>query len=163
MVVAVVAACAHTAPADDRPNPCATEPAFSHFDFWLGEWVVVDAKGVKQGDNVITKEESGCLVVEKWRSVKGTTGQSYNFYDPVTQKWRQVWVSRGMVIDYDGGLEPDGSMLLTGTIHYHKGVSYPFRGRWTPRADGTVKQHFEQYDPDKQKWFEWFTGIYRKE
>ena len=153
---------APAAASQKAPNPCETEPAFSQFDFWVGDWDVFDPAGVKQGRNQITKAEGGCLLIERWRSARGTTGQSYNFYDPITKKWRQVWVSRGMSIDYVGGVSPDGSMVLTGEIHYHQGQSFPFRGRWTPLDDGAVRQHFEQFDPDKQEWATWFTGIYRR-
>ena len=123
---------------------------------------MTDPKGVPQGENRITKVEAGCLVLEQWTSVRGNTGQSYNYYDPVTKKWRQVWVSIGMSIDYEGGLRADGAMVLVGEIHYHNGNRFPFRGTWTPMADGTVRQHFEQFDPKKDEWADWFIGIYRR-
>ena len=144
------------------PNVCLSDPAFKQFDFWLGAWSVSDTKGVKQGDNIITKVEADCLIVERWTSVKGNTGQSYNFYDPVVGKWRQVWVSRGMVIDYEGGLREDGAMVLQGEVHYHAGQAFPFRGTWSKQDDGTVRQHFEQFDPKTKRWADWFTGIYQR-
>ena len=86
-----------------------------------------------------------------------------NFYNPVTDEWRQVWVSAGTIIDYTGGLTETGSMLLKGTITYTgNGTSFPFTGEWTPNDDGTVTQHFEQYDPEADDWKGWFTGIYKK-
>ncbi len=144
-------------------NVCQRDPAFEQFDFWLGDWSVYDLDGALQGTNRITKQEAGCLVLEQWRSVKGTTGQSYNFYDPVRQKWRQVWVSRGMSIDYEGGLRDDGTMELVGEIHYHSGRSARFRGEWSQQTDGSVRQHFEEYDAETETWKPWFTGIYRRQ
>jgi hypothetical protein len=143
------------------PAPC-TGPEYRAFDFWLGEWTVTDAQGAKQGDNSITREEGGCLILERWTSASGSTGQSYNFYDPGPKKWRQVWVSGGAVIDYSGGLNAKGDMVLEGDIRYRDGRTAPFRGAWTKQADGSVRQHFEEYDPAKKTWGEWFTGIYRK-
>ena len=102
-------------------------------------------------------------MLETWRSANGTTGQSYNYYNPDTDKWRQVWVSVGAIIDYEGGLTEAGSMKLIGTITYHAtGQSAPFTGEWTPNEDGTVTQHFEQYNADTDEWATWFTGIYTR-
>ena len=152
--------------AQDAPaapaGPCDDE-AYHQFDFWVGDWEVTDRAGQLQGTNSITREEGGCLLVERWTSAAGNTGQSYNFYSPVNDEWRQVWVSAGLIIDYTGGLTETGSMKLTGTIVYHQsGTRAPFTGEWTPNPDGSVTQHFEQYSADKDEWVEWFTGIYRR-
>ena len=81
-----------------------------------------------------------------------------------TGKWRQVWVSAGLVIDYDGGLTDSGSMKLQGEITYHTtGQTAPFTGEWTLNDDGTVAQHFEQYDDTSDTWNVWFTGTYTKQ
>ena len=48
------------------PPPC-TDAAYRQFDFWLGEWIVSDLAGKKQGDNSITREEGGCLILERWK------------------------------------------------------------------------------------------------
>ena len=101
--------------------------------------------GKAAGTNVISQQEKGCLLLEEWTSVSGNTGQSYNFYDPGLEKWRQVWVSGSAVIDYAGGLNDDGEMVLEGDIHYRNGTKFPFRGAWTLQDDETVKQHFQQY------------------
>lgn len=140
--------------------PCDTE-VYHDFDFWVGDWEVYAQDGTLAGTNSITREEYGCLLVERWTSATGITGQSYNFLDPDTDKWRQVWVSAGTVIDYAGKLHDTGSMRLEGRITYHKtGETMPFRGEWTPHADGTVTQHFTQQDPATGEWADWFIGKY---
>ena len=144
------------------PKPCQTEE-YRAFDFWLGEWDVFGPNDQKAGTNSITLQEGGCLIVETWTNVQGGTGQSYNFYDPGMGKYRQLWVSQGAVIDYAGGLNDDGAMVLEGDINYHNGTSFPFRGTWTLEDDGSVTQYFQQYDPEKDVWNDWFTGIYRKQ
>jgi len=145
-----------------RQNPCDAAP-YRAFDFWLGAWEVFGIDGNKAGDNIISKEEGGCLLLEKWTSVQGGTGQSYNFYDPGQEKFRQLWVSSGAVIDYAGALNDDGAMVMEGDIHYHNGVSAPFRGTWTLRDDGSVKQYFQQFNAQTNEWGDWFTGIYKKQ
>ena len=142
---------------------CETIRGFNDFDFWLGEWNVYsnDEKRVLQGTNSISKHHNNCLVTENWTSQQGGTGSSMNYYDPVEDQWRQLWVADGYSIDYTGGLDGDGSMALSGKINYYKsGKSQAFRGRWTLNADGSVRQFFEQQDPETGEWTVWFDGLY---
>ena len=142
-------------------NACENE-LYRQFHFWLGDWEVRTTDGVLAGTNSIRSAEGGCLVHENWQSANGGTGQSFNFYNPDTQIWRQVWVSPGTIIDYSGGLV-EGAMVLEGTITYHQnGQSFPFRGAWIPQENGEVKQKLEQWNPETKSWDDWFTGIYRK-
>ncbi len=143
-------------------TPCETTE-YQAFDFWLGEWQVATPDGQQAGKNSITREEGMCLLVERWQSVQGGTGQSYNFYDPQSGQWRQVWVSQGIIIDISGGLTAEGAMRLEGDIVYHAdGRTAPFVGQWTPNADGTVTQAFTQWDAETETWKPWFTGIYSR-
>ncbi|MFC4348330.1 hypothetical protein ACFO5Q_10775 [Kordiimonas lipolytica] len=147
-------------------NTCETDPAFQQWSFWEGEWsVTARANGAFQGTNRITPVENGCAFREEWTSANGGTGQSLNYYNPNTKKWRQVWVSAGgggYLIDYEGGLE-DGSIKLEGEIFYYtNGKTFPFRGSWTKLDDGTVRQFFEQYNPEKKEWAVWFDGVYAR-
>lgn len=155
------AAGAQTAHAAKPPNPCR-QAAYRAFDFWVGHWRVESDDGQLLGHNRITREEGGCLLLERWQGAKGSTGQSYNYYDPQAAHWRQVWVSQGSIIDYAGGLTDAGAMRLEGEIVYHAGGRFEFRGTWTPLEDGRVRQHFEQYDPDAKQWNDWFVGIYHR-
>jgi len=162
------ASCAHaqsTTSAAAAPPPPCSDPIFSQFDFWLGDWDVYGPAGKLAGTNSIRKEEYGCLLTEHWVNTGGQTGQSYNFVDLATGKWRQVWVSAGATIDYSGGLNDKGAMVLEGTIGYgagQPGNGAKFRGTWTPNEDGTVTQYFQQYDDAKKEWTDWFTGTYKR-
>ena len=142
--------------------PSCDGDVYDDFDFWLGEWEVTTPDGQVAGTNSITKAEDGCLLIERWTGAQGSTGQSYNFYDTGLDKWRQVWVARGATIDYAGKLTEDGEMRLEGKIAYRNGNTAPFRGSWTPEADGSVTQHFQQYNSETETWDVWFTGIYRR-
>lgn len=145
------------------PRACEAE-GYHRFDFWLGEWEVTDPSGVFQGNNKVSLQEKGCLILEEWTSAGGSTGQSYNYYNPATDLWRQVWVSGGAIIDYSGGLTETGSMKLEGDITYQVNANTArFTGEWTLNEDGSVTQHFEQYDPEEDVWSVWFTGIYRRQ
>jgi len=144
---------------------CETLERFNDWDFWLGEWKVYsnDEKRDFQGTNQISKHHNNCLIMENWTSAQGGEGSSMNYYDPVKDQWRQLWVANGYSIDYTGGLDEDGAMVLNGSINYYKqDKSYTFRGKWTPNEDGSVRQFFEQFDDEKQTWAIWFDGLYIK-
>ncbi len=156
---------AATTTAATSPKPPCSDPVFDDFDFWVGEWDVYGPKGKLAGTNSIRKEEYGCLITEHWVNSGGVTGQSYNFVDLLSGKWRQIWVSAGATIDYSGGLNDKGQMVLEGNIGYgagQPGNGAKFRGTWTPNADGTVTQHFQQFDDAKNEWTDWFTGTYKR-
>jgi len=152
--------------AEQQPPPkpvCETMRGFSDFDFWVGEWNVYsnDKKRTFQGTNSITKHHKNCLIMENWTSAQDGTGSSMNYYDAVEDQWRQLWVAGGYSIDYTGGLDEAGSMVLKGKINYYKtGKSQGFRGTWTANADGSVRQFFEQRDLKTHEWTVWFDGIY---
>ena len=145
-------------------SPCETDVRFREFDFWAGEWDVRDAQGTLQGENSITRQEKGCVLVEQWRGVRGSTGMSINYLDRITDEWVQIWhAAGGYQIDIRGGLTDDG-MLLRGTIHYiGTGQTAPFRGLWTPLPDGRVRQFFEQSSDDGATWEPWFEGFYTRQ
>lgn len=147
--------------AQSGPPPGCTDAVHDDFDFWLGTWnVYAPDDGPYQGRNTITKSQGGCLITERWEGASGSTGESLNAYDPLAGAWRQVWVSPGNFIDYTGGLDAAGAMVLEGEIFYPgNGTRAAFRGTWTLRDDGTVRQHFQQQGADGE-WTDWFTGIY---
>lgn len=145
--------------AEKPPEPCQTE-AYRAFDFWLGRWTVVLPDGERAGSNHIEASPDGCFLTESWVGAAGGAGFSMNFYEPGIDRWRQLWVSPGSLIEISGGLE-SGSMVLTGEIRYRRtGEARPFRGRWTPLADGRVRQFFEEKVDGK--WQPWFEGFYAK-
>jgi hypothetical protein len=144
---------------------CETTESFNDWDFWVGEWKVYSNDEIHtfQGTNSITKHHKNCLIMENWTNAQGGEGSSMNYYDPVEKQWRQLWVAGGYSIDYTGGLEESGSMVLNGKINYYKQEkSFPFRGSWTPNEDGSVRQFFEQFDAEKDQWTVWFDGIYER-
>lgn len=141
---------------------CDEDPHFRDWDFWVGEWdVTVRETGEVAGENSIVKIESGCALRETWVSAGDGSGTSVNYYNPVTQKWRQIWIAKpGYLIDIEGGLQ-EGSMVLEGEITYYRpGTVAKFRGTWTPNEDGSVRQYFQQYDGEKKEWADWFDGHY---
>ena len=143
--------------------PCKHQDRFRQFDFWLGNWDVHLENGTFAGTNSIAAREHGCVLIENWRGASGGTGHSINYLDGASGEWVQHWNdSSGSQIAIRGGLTDEG-MRLTGQIHYvGSNTTLPFRGLWTPLADGRVRQYFEQSNDDGASWVPWFEGFYTR-
>lgn len=159
-----------TACAEDAPQIaqtfCEENAGFDEWDFWVGEWKVYSNNEERQllGSNSITKHYANCLIKETWADVAGNGGFSVNYFNPVRSQWRQVWVSNGYSIDYTGGLNEQGEMVLEGEIdNYQAGSSQRFRGIWIPEENGDVIQRFEAHDAESGTWKQWFEGRYVKQ
>lgn len=152
---------AASAAEDDAGSFCERDPMRAQFDFWLGDWNVYDPNGNLAGVNRITRTEAGCLIREQWAGSTGGTGFSMNFWDADLRAWRQIWMSPSVQIDYHGGLDDGGAMVLEGSITYlASGDTFDFRGTWTPQSNGEVIQHFQQVNPETGTWTDWFVGRY---
>jgi hypothetical protein len=149
------------AAATPAPAPCS-DAAWRQFDFWLGEWDVRgnDAAAQLKGRNTILRVD-GCALLEEWVGAKGTTGHSLNVYDGTDGKWHQFWVdSTGSVLRLSGRLVGD-EMVMTGVSPSgNGGAAQQQRITWSPRPDGSVRQHWESSD-DGRDWTTAFDGIYR--
>ena len=146
-------------------SPCSA-PEFRQFDFWVGDWDVVNAAGGALGKNTITLVHDNCVVQEQWTGARGRTGSSVSFYDPRTKKWHQFWVdSSGQAwLSYDRDGNP---ATARGTFHdgIMEMISDPatqpmVRGTWRLLADGRVRQAFEQSSDGGKTWKLSFEGFY---
>ncbi len=145
---------------DTPSSACASIPQRA-FDFWAGEWNVVDETGAVVGTSSVTVEEGGCLIVERWRSSGGVTGQSYNYFDTTRREWRQVWVSPSAIIDLSGQPTDDGrGMRMFGSLVHPDGSTRPMTARWTMDDKGRVQQEFRLYDDVDDEFALWFAGTY---
>ena len=95
--------------ADMIAHPCAYQPQYREFDFWIGEWEVVTTQGHDPaGTSSIQLILDKCVLLENWTG--GGTGKSFNHYDTTRKMWIQDWVdNQSNSIHFEGGLE-DGVM-----------------------------------------------------
>ena len=143
------------------PQPTCTAAEYRQLDFWVGEWSVTVGGG-PAGTSRVTSEESGCVVHEHWTGARGGTGQSFNFYNRQTGKWRQVWVaSNGSSLDFSGTLV-DGSLAYTGETKAPNGGRVLHKLTFTPNADGTVRQFWETSADEGATWKVSFDGRYTR-
>lgn len=128
-------------------------PQYRQFDFWLGQWEVLDPTGVAfLGTNIVEQELDGCAVEENWTGSGGVRGRSINSYDASTDTWSQFWVAAGGglggVLLLEGGLEGE-SMVMSGDRVFADfgGFTITDRIAWTVLPDQSVQQLITT-DPD---------------
>lgn len=143
------------------PPPCASAE-YRQFDFWLGDWEV-EAKGKVAGYNKISRLYGDCILREEYRTANGAyVGTSLNGYDAARKLWHQTWVdNQGLVLLLDGRFE-QGHMRLEGKSPTPDGGTQLDRITWTPNANGTVRQHWEQSTDGGRSWTTAFDGLYKK-
>ena len=143
------------------PSPCSA-PEFRQFDFWAGDWVVTGPGGKQVGTNRIDLVQGGCALHENWASVGPSRGESLNFYDARTKRWTQAWIGNdGGALILTGGLQGN-AMVLEGEAPAPDGRPAKQRITWTPRSDGTVRQHWQMSTDGGTSWTTAFDGIYTR-
>ena len=132
------------------------------FDFWVGDWEVLNPQGAKVGTNKISRVNNGYIILEEWSSANGGAGQSMNFYDPGDKQWKQVWVSGTGGVTYYSGEFKNGAMHFTGRAIKPDGSDLQTRMSFTPLSGGKVRQFIEHSDDDGKTWTTYFDGTYVK-
>lgn len=147
------------APSEVAGEDPATLPPRRRFDFWIGEWDVMNPSGETVGTNVVQPFAGGSVLVENWVGGGGGEGKSLNYYDAARDEWVQEWVhDSGGVIVTRGGFE-DGAMRMVGhRVPPGDDERVPFRSTFSPNEDGSVTQLLEQGDGDD--WETAFEGRY---
>lgn len=146
---------------DSPPKPGCPGPEHRQFDFWIGDWNVT-VQGNQAGTNDVTLEENGCILHEHWIGSRGSTGQSFNFYDRSIGKWQQFWVdNQGNYLHLTGSYA-DNRLVLIGTAPGPDGKPQQQRLTFFRNDDGSVRQLWEASADRGRSWQVVFDGLYRK-
>jgi hypothetical protein len=134
-------------------RPCEADPAYHKLDFWVGHWDVF-AEGKKDGTNLIEKTLNGCALIENWSDVDGHEGKSLFYYNPVTGKRKQVWVTDAGPLKEKLEVEaPEkGAVRFQGEIPTQDGRSIFDRTTLTPLPGDRVRQVIEQSHDGGHTW-----------
>ena len=150
--------------ASTTPLPPAVSAETRQFDFWLGEWNVTTLDGKPAGTNRIESVAGGRALLENWvgdPAAGNGMGKSLNAWNADKKQWQQFWVgSGGGVLELAGSLVGP-SMVLRGD-HEVGGRRTLERITWTPQADDSVRQLWEQSTDGGQTWSVAFDGHYAK-
>lgn len=135
---------AQSAPATPPPPPPCASDAHDDFDFWVGEWDVYAARDpkTKVADSKIERLYNGCAVRENWMPLGRPGGGSLNSLRS-DGRWHQRWIGAGgETVDFVGGLDAKGRMVMTGWWENFNGPGkHGFvRMSYTLNPDGSVRQ-----------------------
>jgi len=158
---------AQAPPAPTNPPPCDADATYHVLDFWLGDWTVL-AERKEVGTNRVEKILAGCAIAEHWRDEDGGRGDSLFFVQPVTRRWKQVWVTDQATAP--GGLKekqlvarvPGGGTRFQGEILIPDGRVILDRTTLTPTADGRVHQVIEISRDGGSTWVATFDAWYAR-
>jgi hypothetical protein len=149
--------------AQETPQRGCDTAQHRQFDFWIGEWDVINRAGERAGRNRITAEMGGCVLREQWEGAGGLTGSSLNIYDAAAGRWHQTWVdSGGTLLLLDGALQSEGVMVLEGERPAAEGGTAKHRITWTRQGPDSVRQLWEVRGGDSPSWQIIFDGSYRR-
>jgi tetratricopeptide (TPR) repeat protein len=143
---------------DLSAHPCKSQVEYRQFDFWLGEWDV-QVSGQVTGHSRIEKMLDGCIVQENWMPIGGIEGKSWNYYNSVSHKWEQLWMSAGSLLKLEGTLK-DGAMHYEGVTVGPAGKKILEKLTFTPMAANRVHQVWERSTDEGKTWTTAFDGIY---
>jgi tetratricopeptide (TPR) repeat protein len=137
---------------DQQRRPCIYSAEARQFDFWIGEWDVLNLQGQRAGKSVIQQVSGGCGVLENWTDAFGNEGKSVNFYDANTKKWHQYWIgTRGGPLRFSG-VYKDNAMRYEGEPATVNGSMTLSRMTFFNLDANTVRQFVEQSIDDGKTW-----------
>jgi hypothetical protein len=129
------------------------------FDFVVGNWLVRDSLGHVSGTVTVSREYSGCVLIERWRGV-GNAGEGLGVigYRPASKTWHRDFIDEGgFVLAFDGRRD-DAAMVMTGK-EYRPDVVRMHRVTWTPKTNGSVEERWQTSTDDGRSWGMHFYGV----
>jgi tetratricopeptide (TPR) repeat protein len=142
-------------------HPCRHDAAYRALDFWIGDWVVLNASGSEMGRSRIEPALDGCAIEETWTGAYGGNGKSLTSYDLADKRWVQHYVtSSGSYNDYAG--QAVGTSIVMIAPARTAGKPVAIRMTFTPLDDGRVRQQMETSSDGGATWALGFDGYYAK-
>ncbi len=138
-------------------SPCQDESS-RHFDFWVGDWDVVDTLGNTLGTNKIQLIEGGCALQEQWKGSGGSNGSSFSYFNPSDSTWNQLWLdNQGGILKLKGKIEEAGILKMRSEVG-QAGIN---QITWTQMPNGNVSQRWDILNKDGEFVQTVFLGIYK--
>jgi hypothetical protein len=147
--------------------PCMGDTKAREFDFWVGEWdAYVTGTNTLAGHSRIDLASGGCMILENWTSLGGPfSGKSMNFVDPVSGKWKQIWVGSGAspnATEFLNGEYREGAMRFDFETTTPQGAKQLVRFHFYNQSPDQVRQHHETSMDDGKTWVTTYDFTYMR-
>ncbi len=146
-------------------KPCATNPVYRFFDFWIGDWEAYAPDGKKAGESKIELILDSCVILENWTgSTQGYEGKSMNTFNALTGMWQQTWIdNKGGMTEYVNSSWEKNKMIVTTRNEKQKDGKYKMlRMIFTKLNDDRVRQLGESSADEGKTWKTDFDLDYRR-
>ena len=144
---------------EENAHPCMLRPEYHQLDFWIGDWDVTSPGAPGPVHSHIERLLDGCIIQENWMPPGVTGGKSWNFYNPATKMWEQVWVAPAGVLKLQGTFH-DGAIRYESTTALAGGGERRDKLTFTPMEGGRVHQFWVQSTDGGKTWTTSFDGVY---
>lgn len=145
--------------------PCKlleTASPYREFDFFVGDWEVVDKAGNVVGTSHVERILGGCVLLENWRGQGGAEGRSFSSWNPGLKHWEQYWAdSQGLPIFFAGHFEGSELRLQADTAT-RNGAQVMRRMTFSKLPAGAVRQLSEASSDRGRTWTTEFDFTYQK-
>jgi hypothetical protein len=146
----------------DALHPCEKRAESRRFDFWVGDWDVVNAQGQRAGTSSVKLLLGGCALYENWTDRQGGEGKSLSSYNTDVRMWQQFWTDQyGRVTEYRES-SWDGSTLRYLAHQQMPQGSALLRMSFTPIDTATVRQHGEISFDEGKTWRDSYDLYYHR-
>lgn len=137
---------------EDARYPCRTVHTF---DFWVGTFDATpwnQPNAVPSGQLHNTREYEGCVIVERWTSVKGSGGMSMAFYDKNRHLWHMIWNDDFNQSNDLEGSYSDGAMRFTGWVLDSTGKRLLASNVLQNVSPGVIRHIYSESADDGKTW-----------
>jgi tetratricopeptide (TPR) repeat protein len=149
-------------------SPCTNNDSYKKLNFFIGIWDVFTGPGYSQkvGTDTVRLQPGGCALFESFRYLStGYTGQSFNFFDRATNKYRHHWAGvNGDIIMYEETASGENwiTLFAVTTTQNNTGLMNKRMKMTYNPADGSVHQFIEESRDLGKTWTVDFDAMYKK-
>jgi hypothetical protein len=144
--------------------PCKSGDAASpyrQFDFWVGDWDVMDKAGNAVGTSHVERILGECVLLENWHGQGGGEGKSLSTWNPGLKRWEQYWADgQGAPIFFTGRVE-EAELRLRADTATRSGALVTRRVAFSKLPGGRVRQLSEASSDGGRTWATEYDFTYR--
>ncbi len=132
-------------------------------DFWLGTWNIVDRAGQSVATSVVTRQQGGRMIFQKWSGSNGTSGQSINYQDPASDCWIHHGVdSDDTVFKLAGNVNENHTLQWSGTAVFRNGQTASCNMSLKRLGDGRLHHQILISSDNGETWETVMEGFYQR-